>query len=238
MEGQDCAFKTPPQAHAIGPSAKEAPSSLPQSGSEPEAYAAAARVDAELVRVTISGDHSAFEALISRYKPLVRVVVARVLKGHDAIDDLVQDVFLKAFMSLSTLDQPERFRPWLLQIATNRARDYLRHISRRERVVEDSVLRRAVESGVVSAVRPSAAQSSESHAASEGAERNELRDRIEGAIRELPAGYHRLAAMRYLDGASYAEIAVRLHLPEKTVLRRARRARAMLRRKLRKDRPR
>jgi RNA polymerase sigma-70 factor (ECF subfamily) len=237
-EGADALLKTPPPQAATGAaSQKGTPPSRKASSDRLDAYVAAGRVDAKLVRAARAGDEAAFEKLIDRYKPLVRVVIAKVLKGHDAIDDLVQDVFLKAYVNLGTLDDPTRFRAWLLQIGTNRARDYVRHISRRERTVEDSTLKRAIDSGVVSGISPSASQSSESKAASSRAEQNELRLRIVKAIHELPAGYHKLASMRYLDGASYAEIAKTLRLPEKTILRRARRARAMLRRSLKKDRP-
>ncbi len=83
----------------------------------------------------------------------------------------------------------------------------------------------------------SAYQSAVNNAADVEAERKELRERIEKAIHELPLGYHKLATMRYLEGASYDEIAERLKLPEKTILKRARRTRAILRQKLRKDHP-
>ncbi len=146
-EGICSAIKTaPPGSRTIGLSDYTVIPSHKEGETETvNALAEAGRADAELVARTITGENEAFEVLVERYRPLVRVVVARVLRGHDAVEDLIQDTFIRAFTNIANLDQPSRFRSWLLQIAANRARDYIRHISRRERVVEDSTLIRAVE---------------------------------------------------------------------------------------------
>src|SRR5579862_9299761 len=79
------------------------------------------------------GDQPAFEELVRRTS---RLLYARLyLETGDAhrTEDLLQDTFLTAFRSLSSLDSPAKFRPWLIRIAQNAAIDAHRHGQRRKR---------------------------------------------------------------------------------------------------------
>ena len=72
------------------------------------------------------GEVDAFAELVRAHHPAVRVFLASHLRDAGAIDDLVQDVFLRAFDRLSTLRDGTAFRAWLLGIARNRALEHLR----------------------------------------------------------------------------------------------------------------
>jgi RNA polymerase sigma-70 factor (ECF subfamily) len=72
------------------------------------------------------GEVDAFAELVRAHHPSVRVLLASHLRDAGAIDDLVQDVFLRAFDRLSTLRDGAAFRAWLLGIARNRALEHLR----------------------------------------------------------------------------------------------------------------
>jgi RNA polymerase sigma-70 factor (ECF subfamily) len=72
------------------------------------------------------GEVDAFAELVRAHHPSVRVFLASHLRDADVIDDLVQDVFLRAFDRLSTLRDGTAFRAWLLGIARNRALEHLR----------------------------------------------------------------------------------------------------------------
>jgi RNA polymerase sigma-70 factor (ECF subfamily) len=77
--------------------------------------------DAFLVAETLAGRRSAFNALIVRYEPRAIAVAHRLLGNtHDSLD-IAQDAFLKAFLGLSTLQNPESFGSWLMRIVTNLA---------------------------------------------------------------------------------------------------------------------
>ncbi len=79
-----------------------------------------------LVRAARDGDRASFGRLYELYARMVHgVLLARV--PYDAVDDLVQDVFMTALRRLPTLREPENFAPWLAAIARNRANDYHRH---------------------------------------------------------------------------------------------------------------
>ena len=79
-----------------------------------------------LVRAAIDGDRRSFEELIEIHQGgIFRMVYARLQSRADA-EDLVQDVFLKAYSSMKTLRSPELFRAWLYRIAVNKVKDFRR----------------------------------------------------------------------------------------------------------------
>jgi len=82
--------------------------------------------DARRVRRALGGDSAAFTELVTRHMPAVRAV-ARACTGNLAdAEDVVQEAFLKAWLSLDTLQEPGRFGGWVVTIARNVARSQLR----------------------------------------------------------------------------------------------------------------
>ena len=77
--------------------------------------------DCALVHRARDGDTRAFGILIERYSPLVYSEVLRYVKQSDDADDLVQDVFCKAFQQINRLQHPQLFPVWLRRSATNTA---------------------------------------------------------------------------------------------------------------------
>lgn len=85
-----------------------------------------APTDQLLVEKTLGGDRDAFADLVDRYVGLVHGVIAHRIRRPDEVEDLVQDVFFKAYQELPRLREPARFSSWLNRIATNRAQAWLR----------------------------------------------------------------------------------------------------------------
>jgi RNA polymerase sigma-70 factor, ECF subfamily len=78
---------------------------------------------AEVVRRAQLGSHAAFESLVDAYgNRLHRFLVLRVGRDRDA-RDVLQETLVAAWRSLPTLEDPERFWPWLAGIAANKAAD-------------------------------------------------------------------------------------------------------------------
>lgn len=82
--------------------------------------------DPELIQATLHGNPRAFEELVMKYQRLVRMCIWNVVRNAATADDVAQEVFLKAHSSLSRLSNPERFKRWLLRIATNESLNFLR----------------------------------------------------------------------------------------------------------------
>lgn len=84
------------------------------------------RVDASLVRRVLDGDTRAFDELITRYQRRAVSVAYRLLGNAQDALDVCQDAFLRAYRSLETLEDPERFAPWLMRTVSNLSLNYRR----------------------------------------------------------------------------------------------------------------
>src|SRR5207237_10932494 len=77
------------------------------------------------IRAVMRGDRDAFARLYADYSRMVHAILLGRIPRRD-VDDLVQDVFVTAYMRLRELREPAAFGGWLATIARNRATDYLR----------------------------------------------------------------------------------------------------------------
>jgi RNA polymerase sigma-70 factor (ECF subfamily) len=92
--------------------------------------------DATWVVAARDGDRAAFGQLYERYARMVHgVLLAKVPVGD--VDDLVQDVFIRALRRLSTLRESASFGAWLAAVARNVAHDYHRRSVPEEPLTED-----------------------------------------------------------------------------------------------------
>ncbi|MCX7804548.1 MAG: sigma-70 family RNA polymerase sigma factor [Planctomycetota bacterium] len=179
--------------------------------------------DGLLVKAALAGDETAFEQLILRYQSLVHLVAYRQCGSEGETDDIAQETFVRAFQHLGDLDDPDRFKGWLLRIAANIALDHVRRkkppaVSLEEKLAGPEAL------GEEAPARDATGE--------ETLDRRELRLKIVEAIYSLPHDYQVPVAMRYLEEIPYREISRRLGLREDTLRKRIHRANLMLRRKL------
>ena len=81
----------------------------------------------DVVRRVRNGDSDAYRLLVERYQARIHRLVGRLLgPDHGDVDDVVQEVFVKAFFSLSKFREDATFGTWITRIAINRARDELK----------------------------------------------------------------------------------------------------------------
>lgn len=80
----------------------------------------------ELVRRALAGDSAASDCLARYYRPAVRAIVFMRTAHWDEVEDLTQEILLKAWIKLPALKNPSLFVPWLKTIAVNACRDWQR----------------------------------------------------------------------------------------------------------------
>lgn len=86
------------------------------------------------------GSKDAFCDVVALTQAHVRAYLSRYVQAKSVVEDLAQDTFLQAYVSLRDFDARLDFRRWLLGIARNRALSYLRgEANRREREAKASV---------------------------------------------------------------------------------------------------
>jgi RNA polymerase sigma factor (sigma-70 family) len=79
---------------------------------------------------TLAGNREAFGQLYDRHARMVRAVVAGVSGDWSAVEDMVQECFLRAYRNLARLRDPQRFRSWIVGIARRVARERRRALMR------------------------------------------------------------------------------------------------------------
>jgi RNA polymerase sigma-70 factor (ECF subfamily) len=142
------------------------------------------------------------KVLVRKYASAVLgLCIAHTRNFHDS-EDIMQEVFLKAFKKIHTLRDADRIRPWLMQIARRMCIDYHRNRSVAQAIPEDL---------------PSKSDP--------GAEQTE---RLYEAISKLPDGYREPITLYYLDGRNCTGVAKTLGLSEDAVRSRLVRARLRL----------
>lgn len=142
------------------------------------------------------------QMLVRKYAPVVLGFCLGNTKNFQDGEDIMQEVFLKAFAKLGTLKDPSRARSWLLKIARRTCIDYY---SKR---------------------RP--AQTMPEDVAARSDYGNEHIVRLHRTISKLPKHYRETITLYYLDGQKCASVARSLGIKEAAVRRRLVRARLML----------
>lgn len=84
--------------------------------------------DQQLVSKYLAGDESAFEQLVRRHKDRVYGYIRMMVKDHQLAEDIFQDVFVKAVMTMKKgqYNEEGKFLPWILRISHNLVIDTFR----------------------------------------------------------------------------------------------------------------
>lgn len=155
--------------------------------------------ETELAARAARGSEEAFGELVVRHAPMARRVAYTILEDQEDADDAAQEGFLSAWQAIGRYDPKRAFRPWLMQIVVNAARD----LRRRRRV-------RAAEplDNVAAAARDDPAREM-------GA--MDLGEKLTAALATLPERQRLAVVLFDAEGYPQAEIAKMLGIPEGTV---------------------
>jgi RNA polymerase sigma-70 factor, ECF subfamily len=94
--------------------------------------------DAELVAAVREGDVASFEPLVVRHQPRVFATARRYARRESEVEDIVQEVFVKAFQKLASFRGDAPFEHWLMKLAVRTCYDFLRvHQRNREHSFSD-----------------------------------------------------------------------------------------------------
>src|SRR5260370_10604468 len=181
--------------------------------------------DGMLIKLILAGEQRAFESLIHRYERSLFNFICHFLGNYDLACDILQNVFLKLYVSLPTLHTDQPLKPWLFQVARNSCLDELR----RKHPICFSQLEIAEEEDDVS---PMAILPDTNPLPEEIAEHHELQQTLRQAIDELPLKFRQVVLLRYTGRFSFVEIGTILNMPQATAKTYFQRARPLLRRAL------
>lgn len=174
------------------------------------------RADEEVAALVQRGDVDAFRILVERYDPKLTRYAKRFFFHGDDGKDIVQEVFIKAYVNIKSFDVARRFSPWIYRIAHN---EFVNNIKKRQKERDN------VSIFDFDTLFPHLA-------AKEGADdefnKAEIKRMLERSLDSLNEKYKEPLVLYYFEEMDYREIADILHIPISTVGVRLQRGRAML----------
>lgn len=178
--------------------------------------------DGELVQQALAGNQMAFEALVHKYSVPVFNFIYHFFGDYDQACDILQQVLLQLYLSLSTLRTSKPLKSWLFQVARNRCLDELR----RRRMIHFSDFEVGNDEEEYSALFTIPDNSPQPE---ELAEHRDVQQRLQQAIQTLPPKFRTIVLLRYLSQLSFSEIGEALSIPEATAKTYFQRAKPLLR---------
>ncbi len=169
--------------------------------------------DDELIARAQEGDSHSFDLLVKRYQRKIYFLAYRMVKSHDAADDIAQETFIKAYFAIKSFRIGYSFYTWLYRICMNLSINFLK---RQKFVIPESQF----EEGASPLEKEASGADPSSQLALK-----EMESKIEKAIDSLSPRYKAVLVLRLYEDMSYEEIARTLKISAGTVMSRLFRAR-------------
>lgn len=169
-------------------------------------------LDAELVEQALSGNQSAFQSLVEKYRPLALRTAYGFFRNQELSRDVAQEAFVRVYKGLGRFDTSRSFATWLRRITVNLSIDELRRRRRRAEV--------ALDDGMVGegASDPVAEAQTAEH-----------RQAVWDILEQLPLKYRTVMLLREIEGLPTEEVAKIVRRPQVTVRWRLHQARKLFR---------
>jgi len=183
--------------------------------------------EAEWIRRCQSGDTEAFAPLVETYKRRIFHLVFHLVRRREDVEDLVQEIFMKAFAAISSYNFQSAFGTWLNRIAVNHCYDYLRR-HRASRVSYFWEMSEEGQRGIESTARSPepGGLNNEEHLA--------VDDLVSKLLARAPAEDRIILTLKEIEEKSVEEVAEILSLKSSTVKVRLHRARKRMVKDLKK----
>jgi RNA polymerase sigma factor (sigma-70 family) len=176
--------------------------------------------DLRAVNEVLAGRSESYEHIVRRYQRLVGSLIYRMGVSATDAEDLMSEIFIKAYENLARYRPEHAFSTWLYRIAANHVLDHQRRRRREKPHVE------ATET--IAFVGPTA---------SSEVERHETSERVRRLLPLLDERYRVVLILLHVEGKKVEEIAEILDLPTGTVKTRLSRGRERLARIIRENDP-
>ncbi len=92
------------------------------------------RTEPELIAAVLQGDAASFEPLVARHSPRLFAMARRYARRESEVEDIVQEIWLKAFEKLRSFRGDAPFEHWLARLAVRTCYDFLRRHQRNREI--------------------------------------------------------------------------------------------------------
>jgi RNA polymerase sigma factor (sigma-70 family) len=166
--------------------------------------------DNQLVDRTQTGDARAFDELVVRFSPRLYGLIYNMTASHEDTNDLLQEVFAKAYRSIRGFQGKSSFYTWVHTIAVNMTINFLKKRNRRKTMSLDDV-----ENGILNT--PDFIAATSNGDPSQSANLGELQKKLNESMMKLSHEHRAVVTMFDIQGMPHAEIAKILKISEGTV---------------------
>ncbi len=166
--------------------------------------------DAQLVARTQEGDPAAFDQLVVKYTPRLYGLIYNMTSNHEDTNDLLQDVFSKAYKSIRGFRGKSSFYTWIHSIAVNMTLNFLKKRGRRFNLSLDDVDASVQNDKEFLELTQTSSPVRE-------ADLSELQVRLNEAMQKLSDEHRAVVTMFHIQGMPHAEISKILNVSEGTV---------------------
>jgi RNA polymerase sigma-70 factor (ECF subfamily) len=166
--------------------------------------------DQPLVARAQGGDAGAFDELVIKYSPRLYGLVYNMTSNHEDTNDLLQDIFAKAFKAIRGFRGKSTFYTWIHSIAVNMTLNFLKKRGRRYHLSLDDVDSSIQNDKEFLEVTQTSSPVRE-------ADLSELQKRLNEAMMKLSDEHRAVVTMFHIQGMPHAEISKILRVSEGTV---------------------
>ncbi|HAT73954.1 MAG: RNA polymerase, sigma-24 subunit, ECF subfamily [Candidatus Moranbacteria bacterium GW2011_GWF2_36_839] len=163
--------------------------------------------DSELVEIVRNSDQERYGEIIERYQGKLFAYLFRLIGSRDEAQDILQDVFLKAYRNLQSYDTARKFSSWIYRIAHNEAVNFIKR----------RALKRFIPWEDIAATKDKLEMMSFEEGADKAWLRKEIGKEVNVALDKMPFKYKQVLVLRYFSDKSYEEISEILGKPMNTV---------------------
>jgi len=160
--------------------------------------------DEAIARLVQQGNTEAYGELVDRYEQKMLRYAKKFLFSHEDAQDLVQDVFIKAYTNMQSFDADRSFSSWLYRIAHN---TYVNALAKKTRT---PLLTRFDFDALLPMLRAPTQPDTE-------LDKKEMRQALDACIEQIGLKYREVLVLYYFEELSYKDIAEVLHIPISTV---------------------
>ena len=184
---------------------------------------AAEKSDEEIAEAVQKGDHESFGILVERYEQKISRYGRKFLSDAEDIKDLIQEIFIKAYVNIRSFDTERKFSPWIYRIAHN---EFINAAQKKRRIPIFSFDLDTI------FPHPVAAETADSEA-----RRHDMRKILDMHLGSLLLKYREPLILYYFQDMDYKMISEILKIPTSTVGVRLQRGKALLEQRIGRDNP-
>jgi RNA polymerase sigma-70 factor (ECF subfamily) len=200
---------------AIETQVKDYPLRRMQNSLRPSPASYAEKSDEVLITLFQRGEKEVYKILVERYQERVRNLIYSIFHDSGMVDDLAQEIFIKAYEALPTFRLDSSFYTWIYRITVNKSRDEMRRRKIRRFLSFQTLVDEANKELVAKLSVPP--------------EERDAKEIVGLGLQALPEKFRSAIILKDIEGLSYEEIAAILQCELGTVKSRLSRARSMLR---------